>query len=50
MKLIPKNWGKFQHYKDRCPPWIKLHRDLLNDREFLHLSQKTGAFRLIAPS
>jgi hypothetical protein len=26
--------NKFQHYKDRCPPWIKLHRDLLNDREF----------------
>ncbi len=34
MLLRPKNWDKFQHYKDRCPPWIKLHRDLLNDREF----------------
>jgi len=37
MKLIPKNWKEFQHYKDRCPPWIKLHRDLLNDREFMGL-------------
>jgi len=37
MKLIPKNWHVFQHYKDRCPPWIKLHRDLLNDREFMRL-------------
>jgi sarcosine oxidase delta subunit len=37
MKLIPKNWVKFQHYKDRCPPWIKLHRDLLNDRIFASL-------------
>jgi hypothetical protein len=37
MKLIPKNWSLFQHYKDRCPPWIKLHRDLLNDREFMCL-------------
>lgn len=37
MKLIPKNWKEFQHYKDRCPPWIKLHRDLLNDREFMCL-------------
>lgn len=37
MKLIPKNWDKFQHYKDRNPPWIKLHRDLLIDKEFMRL-------------
>lgn len=37
MLLQPKNWAVFQHYKDRCPPWIKLHRDLLNDREFICL-------------
>ncbi len=37
MKLIPKNWDKFQHYRDRCPPWIKLHRDILNDRVFANL-------------
>lgn len=37
MKLTPKNWSIFQHYKDRCPPWIKLHRDLLNDREYMGL-------------
>jgi hypothetical protein len=37
MKLIPKNWKAFQHYNDRCPPWIKLHRDLLNDRAFMSL-------------
>lgn len=37
MKLIPKNWVKFQHYKDRNPPWIKLHRDLLIDKEFMRL-------------
>ena len=29
-----RNWEKFQHYKDRNPPWIKLHRDLLRDYEF----------------
>ncbi|MGR3219234.1 MAG: hypothetical protein ACUZ8H_05370 [Candidatus Anammoxibacter sp.] len=28
------NWKKFQHYKDRCPPWIKLHRDLLRSYDF----------------
>jgi len=37
MLLQPKNWAVFQHYKDRCPPWIKLHRDLLNDRKFMRL-------------
>jgi len=37
MLLIPKNWAVFQHYKDRCPPWIKLHRDLLNNRDFMCL-------------
>ena len=37
MLLKPKNWVHFQHYKDRCPPWIKLHRDLLNNRDFMRL-------------
>jgi len=37
MLLKPKNWAVFQHYKDRCPPWIKLHRDLLNDRVYMRL-------------
>lgn len=29
-----KNWNEFQHYKDRNPPWIKLHNHLLDDYEF----------------
>jgi len=37
MQIKPKNWNQFQHYKDRCPPWIKLHRDLLNNRDFMRL-------------
>ena len=28
------NLDRWQHYKDRCPPWIKLHRDILNNYEF----------------
>jgi len=24
-----KGWEKYQHYKDRNPPWIKLHQELL---------------------
>ena len=31
MALIPKNWSQFQHYKGRRPPWIKLHRALLDE-------------------
>ncbi len=37
MLLQPKNWAVFQHYKDRSPPWIKLHRDLLINRDFICL-------------
>ena len=29
-----KNWDEFQHYKDRNPPWIKLHNTLLEDYDF----------------
>lgn len=32
-----KNWSEFQHYKDRSPPWIKLHRALLDDFQFTSL-------------
>lgn len=32
-----KNWEKFQHFKDRRPPWVKLYRDLLDDIEWHEL-------------
>jgi hypothetical protein len=34
---VIKNWAKFQHYKDRSPPWIKLEKRLLDDYEFASL-------------
>ncbi len=34
---VIKNWATFQHYKDRSPPWIKLHRALLDDFNFSSL-------------
>jgi hypothetical protein len=34
VSLTPKNWNSFQHYKDRAPIWIKLHRSLLDDADF----------------
>ena len=33
-----KNWEEYQHYRDRCPPWIKLHVKILNDKDFTALS------------
>jgi hypothetical protein len=29
-QIIIKNWQTFQHYKDRRPPWIKLHARLID--------------------
>ena len=40
-----KNWHKFQHFKDRRPPWIKLYREVLDSREMMSLS--SDAFRFI---
>lgn len=45
-RLIAKNWGDFQHYKDRSPAWIKLHKKLLDDYEFQSLPV---ASRALAP-
>ena len=45
-RLITKNWTEFQHYKDRSPPWIKLHKELLDDRKYQSLPL---ASRALAP-
>lgn len=29
------NWTQFQHYKDRSPPWIKLHREILTSEAWV---------------
>lgn len=44
--LTPKDWKKFQHYVDRRPPWIKLHRSILDDVKFQRLPV---ASRALAP-
>lgn len=33
-----KNWQKHQHFKNRRPPWIKLHREILDQRDISLLS------------
>lgn len=37
MPLRVRNWRTFQHYQTRRPPWVKLHRTLLDDYEFIRL-------------
>lgn len=32
------NWKKFQHYKHRKPPWIRLYRELLEDPDWMNQS------------
>jgi hypothetical protein len=46
MIIAPRNWSDFQHYKDRAPPWIKLHKTLLDNFEYQSLPV---ASRALAP-
>ena len=40
-----KNWHEFQHFKDRRPPWIKLHRGILDQRDINAISDRS--FRVL---
>jgi hypothetical protein len=48
-RLYIKNWRQFQHYQKKAtpPPWIKLHRVLLDDPEFVKLTP-SKRYQLIA--
>ena len=39
--LSVKNYERYQHYKHRNPPWIKLYYDLLDDDGFISLSNSS---------
>lgn len=45
--LYIPNLEKWQHYKDRTPPWIKLHRDLLRDYKFSCLQDASKAHLML---
>ncbi|TQE95907.1 MAG: hypothetical protein FKY71_16925 [Spiribacter salinus] len=36
-----RNWSDFQHYKDRCPPWIKLHFRILSSKDWVMLDDRS---------
>jgi hypothetical protein len=44
--IQPKNWTDFQHYKNRSPIWIKLHKSILDNYEYQCLPL---ASRALAP-
>src|SRR5574337_814153 len=44
--LKVKDWREFQHYHDRSPAWIKLHKKILDNADFQSLPV---ASRALAP-
>ncbi len=38
-----KNWSSFQSFKDRSPPWIRLHKRLIDDINFQKMSVESRA-------
>jgi hypothetical protein len=36
--IVVPNWHRFQHYRDRSPPWVKTYTELLHDENYLELT------------
>ncbi|MDX9861644.1 MAG: hypothetical protein RBS99_12085 [Rhodospirillales bacterium] len=45
--LRVKNWSKYQHYKDRNPPWIKLHVEILASEDWVMLADASRLLALV---
>lgn len=48
MRLSVQSWAKFQHYRNRTPPWLKLHREVVLDNPAWH--RLPDASKALAPS
>ena len=42
-----RNWTKFQHYKDRNPPWIKLHVEMLQSEDWVMLDDASKLLAVV---
>lgn len=42
-----RNWKQFQHYKDRNPPWIKLHFALLASEDWVSLDDASKLLAVV---
>jgi hypothetical protein len=43
LTIRPKHWEEFQHYKHRQPPWVKLHRSILDNYDYHRLQDASKA-------
>lgn len=47
VKYRIKNWEKYQHYKDRNPPWIKLHVETLSSADWVTLADASKLLMIV---
>ena len=45
--FIIKNWKDYQHYKDRNPPWIKLHFSILSSQDWVMLDDNSKLLAVV---
>lgn len=45
--LTIKNWKKFQHYKNRNPPWIKLHYEIMTSPDWVMLADASKLLAVV---
>lgn len=45
--LVVRNWTKFQHYRDRTPPWIKLHYELLTSPDWVMIDDASKLLAVV---
>ena len=41
------NWDKYQHYRHRSPPWIKLHQELLASEDWVMLADASKLLMVV---
>lgn len=42
-----RNWREFQHYKDRNPPWIKLHYSLITSHDWVMMDDESKLLAIV---
>jgi hypothetical protein len=42
-----RNWDDYQHYKNRNPPWIKLHYEILNSYDWVMLADASRTLMIV---
>lgn len=42
-----RNWSRFQHYRERNPPWIKLHVEILSSEDWVLLSDASKLLAVV---